>query len=155
MKIAIALFGMLVMLGCQTQSAREPKLDKEVVVSEGAPKAIGPYSQAIRVGNTLYLSGQIAIDPETGKMVSDDIQAQTHQVLDNIQAVLDEAGFSLSDVVQSKVFLADLNDYAAMNEVYGAYFKEHPPARAAVQVARLPLDALVEIMVTAVRLENQ
>jgi len=155
MKIVLAFFGMLVMLGCQTQSAREPQLDKEVVVTQGAPKAIGPYSQAIRVGNTLYLSGQIAIDPGTGEMVGDDIQAQTRQVLDNIQAVLDDAGFSLSDVVQSKVFLADLNDYAAMNEVYGAYFKEHPPARAAVQVARLPLDALVEIMVTAVRLEHQ
>ncbi|MFQ5652910.1 MAG: RidA family protein [bacterium] len=128
-------------------------VEKEIIASDKAPKAIGPYSQAVRVGNTIYLSGQIAIDPATGKMVPGGIEAQTHQVLQNIQAVLEEAGFSLQDVVQSKVFLADLEHYRAMNEVYGTYFTTAPPARAAVQVARLPLDALVEIMVTAVSTE--
>ncbi len=125
--------------------------DKEVISSENAPAAIGPYSQAIRAGNTLYLAGQIAIDPATGKMSEGGVEDQTHRVLKNIQAVLKEAGFTIADVVQSQVFLSDLNNYGAMNGVYATYFKDNPPARAAVQVARLPLDALVEIMVTAVR----
>lgn len=130
----------------------EPQpVEREVVVSEKAPKAIGPYSQAIRVGNTLYLAGQIAIDPATGEFIVGGIEEQTHQVLKNIAAVLEEAGFSLNDVVQSQVFLSDLNNYSAMNAVYGTYFKDAPPARAAVQVARLPLDAMVEVMVTAVK----
>jgi len=124
---------------------------RQVVSSDDAPGAIGPYSQAIQVGETLYLSGQIALDPATGKMVEGGIEAETLQVLKNIEAVLREAGFSPRDVVQSKVFLADLNEYAAMNAVYATLFDEAPPARAAVEVARLPLDARVEIMVTAVR----
>ena len=128
-----------------------PLADREIISTDNAPAAIGPYSQAIRVGNTLYLAGQIAIDPATGEMVAGGIEAQTHGVLKNIEAVLNAAGFSLNDVVQAQVFLADLNDYSAMNEVYASYFQEVKPARAAVQVARLPKDALVEIMVTAVR----
>lgn len=137
----------VLLIGC---GARQPA-DKEVISSENAPAAIGPYSQAIRAGNTLYLAGQIAIDAATGKMIEGGVEDQTHRVLQNIQAVLEEAGFTISDVVQSQVFLADLNDYGVMNGVYATYFKKNPPARAAVQVARLPLDALVEIMVTAVR----
>ncbi len=137
----------VLLIGC---SAQQPA-DKEVISSENAPAAIGPYSQAIRAGNTLYLAGQIAIDPATGKMIEGGVEDQTHRVLQNIQAVLEEAGFTISDVVQSQVFLSDLNNYGAMNGVYATYFKDDPPARAAVQVARLPLDALVEIMVTAVR----
>ncbi len=137
----------VLLIGC---GARQPA-DKEVISSEKAPAAIGPYSQAIRAGNTLYLAGQIAINPATGKMIEGGVEDQTHRVLQNIQAVLEEAGFTISDVVQSQVFLADLNDYGVMNGVYATYFKKNPPARAAVQVARLPLDALVEIMVTAVR----
>lgn len=137
----------VLLIGC---GARQPA-DKEVISSENAPAAIGPYSQAIRAGNTLYLAGQIAIDAATGKMIEGGVEDQTHRVLKNIQAVLEEAGFTISDVVQSQVFLADLNDYGVMNGVYATYFKKNPPARAAVQVARLPLDALVEIMVTAVR----
>lgn len=137
----------VLLIGC---GARQPA-DKEVISSEKAPAAIGPYSQAIRAGNTLYLAGQIAIDAATGKMIEGGVEDQTHRVLKNIQAVLEEAGFTISDVVQSQVFLADLNDYGVMNGVYATYFKKNPPARAAVQVARLPLDALVEIMVTAVR----
>ncbi len=137
----------VLLIGC---GARQPA-DKEVISSENAPAAIGAYSQAIRAGNTLYLAGQIAIDAATGKMIEGGVEDQTHRVLQNIQAVLKEAGFTISDVVQSQVFLADLNDYGVMNGVYATYFKKNPPARAAVQVARLPLDALVEIMVTAVR----
>lgn len=138
------LWMILILGGCGPQS-----LDREVISTSGAPAAIGPYSQAIRVGNMVYLAGQIAIEPQTGKMVEGGIEEQTHQVLTNIQAVLTAAGASLDDVVQSQVFLSDLNNYAAMNQVYGSYFTEAAPARAAVQVARLPLDAMVEIMVTA------
>lgn len=125
--------------------------DREVISTDRAPAAIGPYSQAIRVGDTLYVSGQIAIDPATGEMVRDGIEAETRQVLTNIRNILEAAGFKGSDVVQSKVFLADLDDYAAMNAIYAETFGESPPARAAVQVARLPLDARVEIMVVAVK----
>ncbi|MFQ5752198.1 MAG: RidA family protein [bacterium] len=129
--------------------------DREVIATKDAPAAIGPYSQAIRVGNTLYLAGQIPIDPSTGKLVEGGITEQTQQVLSNIQAVLNAAGFSMKDVVQSQVFLSDLSNYAAMNTVYGSYFKEAPPARAAVQAARLPKDALLEIMVTAVKTNSE
>ncbi len=137
----------VLLIGCNAQQ----QADKEVISSDNAPAVIGPYSQAIRAGNALYLAGQIAIDPATGKMIDGGVEEQTHRVLQNIQAVLQEAGFQISDVVQSQVFLSDLNHYAAMNGVYATYFKEEPPARAAVQAARLPLDALVEIMVTAVK----
>ncbi len=150
MKRFVRLLLAAALMGCQAQSP-DQTAGREVVVTELAPKAIGPYSQAIRVGNAVYLSGQIALDPETGKMIEGGVEAQTHRVLQNIQAVLAAAGFSLEDIVQSQVFLADLGDYAAMNAVYSAYFKTAPPARAAVQVARLPLDARVEIMVTAVK----
>ena len=126
-------------------------VEKQIVSTADAPKAIGPYSQAVQVGNTLYLSGQIAIDPATGQMIEGDTKAQTTRVLENIKGVLNAAGFSLQDVVQSQVFLGDLSDYAAMNEAYNSFFLEKFPARAAVQVARLPLDARVEIMVTAVK----
>jgi 2-iminobutanoate/2-iminopropanoate deaminase len=147
MKKTILLLSLV--LGCAAQPVEEA--EKEVISTQNAPAVIGPYSQAIRVGNTIYLSGQIAIDPATGKMLQGGIEEQTRQVLDNIQAVLSSAGFTLKDVVQSQVFLSDLNHYGAMNGVYATYFKDQPPARAAVQVARLPLDALVEIMVTAVK----
>ncbi len=149
MKKIIIICSLVLFVGCETK-----QLDKEVIATESAPAAIGPYSQAIRVGNTVYLAGQIAIDPANGKMIEGGIEEETQQVLKNIQAVLDAAGFSIDDVVQSKVFLSDLNNYAAMNKIYGSYFKKAPPARAAMQVARLPLDALVEIMVTAVKTDN-
>jgi len=144
--VLLSLCLSLFLSGCAASSH-----GREVVASPDAPAAIGPYSQAIQVGDTIWLSGQIALDPSTGAMVEGGIEAQTHLVLKNARAVLEAAGFTLSDVVQSQVFLADLDDYAAMNGVYAEYFDEAPPARAAVQVARLPLDALVEIMVTAVR----
>ncbi|TKJ33950.1 MAG: hypothetical protein CEE38_19085 [Planctomycetes bacterium B3_Pla] len=145
-KILLPFCSIVFLTGCAAQP-----LDREVIATKDAPAAIGPYSQAIRVGNTLYLAGQIAIDPATGNFVTGGIEEQTHQVLKNIQAVLRAAGFSISDVVQSHVFLSDLNNYAAMNAVYATYFQESPPARAAIQAAHLPKDALIEIMVTAVK----
>ena len=121
---------------------------KRVISTNKAPKAIGPYSQAIQVNNTLYLAGQIALDPLTGKMVENKIDIQTHRVMSNLEAVLSEAGFSFDDVVQTQVFLSDLNHYKPMNEIYAEYFSNKPPARAVVQ-AVLPRDALVEIMMVA------
>ena len=121
---------------------------KRVISTDNAPQAIGPYSQAIQVNNTLYLAGQIALDPLTGKMVEDKIDIQTHRVMTNLEAVLSEAGFSFDDVVQTQVFLSDLNHYKPMNEIYAEYFSNKPPARAVVQ-AVLPRDALVEIMMVA------
>ena len=117
----------------------------EVVSTENAPGAIGPYSQAIKVNGMVFCSGQIPIDPASGQFVSDDIAAQTEQVLKNLDAVLRAAGSSLGSVVKTTVFLADMNDFAAMNDVYGKYFTENKPARATVQAARLPRDAKVEI----------
>lgn len=123
---------------------------KEIVSTENAPGAIGPYSQAIKTGGLVFCSGQIPIDPATGNFVSDDIAGQTEQVLKNLSAVLEAAGSNLSGVVKTTVFLADMNDFAAMNEVYGKYFSENKPARATVQAARLPRDARVEIDCIAV-----
>ncbi len=122
---------------------------KQAVSSPDAPKAIGPYSQAVRAGQLLFLSGQVPLDPATGLMVDGDIAAQTRRVFENLGAVLQAGGRSFSDVVRTTVFLADMNDFAAMNEVYGQYFSEPYPARATVQVARLPKDARVEIDVIA------
>ena len=134
-----------------TQVAMAEPQTKIVISTENAPKAVGPYSQAIQVGNTLYLAGQIAINPKTGKMEHGSIQQQTTQVLNNVKAVLEASGYSLENVVQSQVFLTDLENYKAMNEVYAQFFVTQPPARAAVEVSRLPLNALVEIMVIAAK----
>ena len=122
-----------------------------VISTKAAPQAIGPYSQAIEANGTLYISGQIPRDPTTMEFVSDEVEAQTHQCLKNIQAILEEAGYSLNNVVKCGIFLADMNDFATVNEVYGQYFNEHKPARACVQVARLPRDAKVEIEAIAVK----
>ena len=118
---------------------------KQAVSSPDAPKAIGPYSQAVRAGQLLFLSGQVPLDPATGEIVSGDIAAQTRRVFENLAAVLKAGGRSFSDVVRTTVFLADMNDFAEVNKVYGSYFSEPYPARATVQVARLPKDARVEI----------
>lgn len=117
----------------------------EQVSTENAPGAIGPYSQAIKAGGMVFCSGQIPIDPATGEFVSQDVTEQTEQVLKNLTAVLEAAGTSLDKVVKTGVFLADMNDFAAMNEVYARYFNANKPARATVQAARLPRDARVEI----------
>jgi 2-iminobutanoate/2-iminopropanoate deaminase len=118
---------------------------KQVIASGGAPKAIGPYSPAIRAGDLLFISGQIPIDPATGNLVDGDIAAQTRRVLDSIGALLKAAGLSFGDVVRTTIFLADINDFGTVNTVYGTYFTEPYPARATVQVARLPKDSRVEI----------
>lgn len=120
-------------------------MSKEVIRSDAAPLPIGPYSQAIRAGGLLFLAGQIPLDPATGQMAAGDIKTQTRRVLQNLAAVLEAAGSSMDRVVKTTVFLKDMNDFGAMNEEYTSFFKELPPARSTVQVARLPRDALVEI----------
>ena len=122
---------------------------KAAISSGAAPKAIGPYSPAVRAGRLLFVSGQIPLDPATGQMVGGDVAAQTRRVLDNIGALLTAGERSFADVVRTTIFLADMNDFAAVNDVYGQYFSEPYPARATVQVARLPKDARVEIDVIA------
>ena len=118
---------------------------RQAVSTEAAPKAIGPYSQAVRAGALLFLAGQVPLDPATGSLVPGDVAAQTHRVMRNLEAVLEAAGSSLDAVVKTTIYLADLGDFKAVNEVYGSYFTPPAPARATVQVARLPLDARVEI----------
>ncbi len=127
-------------------------MSKTVIATSSAPAAIGPYSQAIRTGDTLYTSGQVGFDPATGVFVPGGIAEQTVQVLENLKAILTEAGFSFAQVVKTTVFLSDMNNFAAMNEVYARYLAPEgvaAPARSTVEVARLPKDALVEIEVIA------
>ena len=120
-------------------------MPREAIVSAGAPKAVGPYSAAVRSGGLLFLSGQIPLDPVSGQMVQGDVQAATRRVMDNLGALLASAGLSFASVVRTTIFLADMNDFAAVNEVYGSYFSEPYPSRATVQVAALPKGARVEI----------
>lgn len=120
-------------------------MNKEIVSTDNAPGAIGPYSQAIKAGGMVFCSGQIPIDPATGEFVSDIVAEQTEQVLKNLSEVLKAAGSGLDQVVKTTVFIADMNDFAEMNEVYSRFFSENKPARATVQAARLPRDAKVEI----------
>ena len=122
---------------------------KQAVASASAPKAIGPYSQAIRAGHLVFVSGQIPLDPATGTIVEGDIAKQTRRVMENLAAVLAAAGLSFAHVVRTTIFLADMNDFSTVNEAYGKYFAEPYPARATVQVARLPRDVRVEIDVIA------
>lgn len=123
---------------------------KKIITTENAPKALGPYSQAIMVGNTLYVSGQIPFVPETMTLVSEDIQAQTRQSIENIKAIVNEAGGELSDIVKVNVFVKNIEDFDKINEVYAEYFNEAKPARALVEVARLPRDVKIEIEAIAV-----
>lgn len=118
---------------------------RQVISTGSAPKAIGPYSQAIRAAGLLFLSGQVPLDPATGTMIEGDIAKQTERVLENLKAVLTAAGSSLERAVKTTVFLKDMSDFAAMNEVYGRYFPSDPPARSTVEAARLPKDARVEM----------
>lgn len=120
-------------------------MTKEVISTDNAPAAVGPYSQAIRVGNMVFTAGQVAINPATGKMAGEDAASQADQVLKNVKAVLEAAGSSLEKVVKATVFLQNMGDYTAVNEVYARYFPNDPPARSAVEVAALPRSALVEI----------
>ncbi|MCG8410309.1 MAG: RidA family protein [Bacteroidales bacterium] len=123
---------------------------KKIIFTENAPKAIGPYSQAIEINGTLYISGQVPVNPATGKM-PEGIKEQTKQVMENISAILTEAGYTFDDVVKSTCLLSDMDNFQAMNEVYGEYYKENPPARAAYGVVKLPLGAMVEIETIAVK----
>ena len=124
-------------------------MNREVVASEGAPAAIGPYSQAIKAGMFVFASGSLGMDPASGELVSGGVEAQTRQALNNLSAVLTQAGTSLGGVVKTTVFLADIGDYGAVNAVYAEFFPDAPPARSAVQVAALPRGAAVEIEVIA------
>jgi 2-iminobutanoate/2-iminopropanoate deaminase len=122
---------------------------KDIVTTDRGPKPIGPYSQAVKASGFLFMSGQVALDPKTGDLTGADVRQQTERVMENIKGILEAAGSNLHHVVKTTVFLKDMNDFPAMNEVYGRYFSAAPPARSTVQVARLPKDALVEIEVVA------
>lgn len=124
---------------------------KKIIATKNAPAAIGPYSQAVRAGNILFASGQLGLNPFTGEFVSDDIKEQTTQVFKNIRAILSEAGYSMDEIVKTTVFMADMGDFAAMNEIYAAQFEGDFPARSAVAVKTLPKNALVEIEIIAVK----
>lgn len=151
-KKALVILGCLVLTGSIFFSCKERShLMKKEIKTENAPKAIGPYSQAIEADGLIFASGQIAINPDTGELNTGEIEEQTHQVLTNLKGVLEAAGSSLDKVVKCTVFLQDLNDYTRMNAVYGKYFTAPFPARAAVQVARLPKDVKVEIEAIAIK----
>lgn len=124
---------------------------KKIIQTDKAPSPVGPYNQAVQVDNTIYLSGQIAIDPSTGQLIMDSIENETHQVMKNIHAVLSAAGSSFDQVVKCTIFMADMNDYSRINDVYSSYFDDqNAPAREAVEVSRLPKDVHVEISCTAI-----
>jgi len=124
---------------------------KRIIKTTEAPAAIGPYSQAVEINNTLYISGQVAIDPRSGKLVEGDIKVQTQQVLKNTEAILKSAGYTFAEVVKSTCYLTDMSDFKAMNEVYAHFYFENQPARAAFAVKEQPLDALIEIDTVAVK----
>jgi len=126
-------------------------VEKQVIMSTGAPKAVGPFSQAILAGNTLYVSGQLPLDPVTGQMDTLDMEAEIRRVMANLEAVLKEAGMSYHDIVKATIFMTDIRNYGLINSVYGEYFKDAPPAREAFQVVALPKGAHVEISCIAVK----
>ena len=128
---------------------------KTVISTPGAPKAIGPYSQAIKFGKTLFTAGQIPIDPETNEVITGDIKAQTERVMKNLEAILTSTGMNFTHVVKTTVYLSDLKEFPAMNEVYELYFSSQPPARTTVQVARLPKDVGIEIDLIAIAEEQE
>ena len=126
-------------------------MEKKIITSSNAPAPIGPYSHSVLIGNTLYTSGQVAKDAATGEMMQSNIKIETAKVMENLKAILDEAQMSFANVVKTTIYCTDLNDFAAINEVYGGYFTENYPARETVQVVKLPLNANVEISVVAVK----
>jgi len=128
---------------------------RETILSNAAPAPIGPYSQAVKFGNMLFASGQVPIDPATGELVLDSIEAETTQVMKNLEAVLKAAEMDFSNVVKCSIFLSDMNNFGAVNAIYGEYFPKNPPARETVEVARLPKDVNVEISLIAIEKENK
>jgi 2-iminobutanoate/2-iminopropanoate deaminase len=126
-------------------------MEKQVINTSGAPAPIGPYNQAIKAGSTLFISGQIALNPETGQIEKDDITSETHRVMQNLRAILTEAEMDFSDVVKTTIFIMDMNDFSQINEVYGKYFSGYFPARETVQVAGLPKGVNVEISMIAIK----
>jgi len=149
-KMILFLIPLLLLAGI---SYAERAKQREVISSPNAPAAIGPFSQAIRVGNMLFISGQLGISPKTGKFAEGGFDAQARQALENHKAILTAAGFSLNDVVQCQVFVTDMNNYSRFNAIYKEYFTKDFPARAVLEVSRIPADGLVEIMMTAVKNE--
>lgn len=150
----VALLSAFVLAGCvavETRETRRPPLQRRVISTPNAPAALAAYSQGLLVGDTLYLAGQIGLDPATRELVPGGIGPETRRALENCRAVLEAAGFTLADVVQSQVFLADIGDFAAMNEVYVTFFPKDPPPRAALAVGALPRGARVEVVLTARR----
>jgi 2-iminobutanoate/2-iminopropanoate deaminase len=126
-------------------------MSKEIVFSKNAPAPIGPYSQAVKVGNVLYVSGQIALDADTGDLINENITEETHSVMKNLDAILAAAQFSFNDVVKCSIFIRNMDDFTAINEAYGQYFKSSPPARETVEVSKLPKNVNVEISCIAVK----
>ncbi|OCL27020.1 reactive intermediate/imine deaminase [Orenia metallireducens] len=126
-------------------------MGKRIIHTDQAPQAIGPYSQATELKGTLFVSGQIPINPATGELIEGDVEAQTKQVLENLKAILSEAGYDFKDVMKAEVFISDMNDFSQINEVYAEYFAKEPPARACVEVSRLPKDVKVEIALIAMK----
>jgi 2-iminobutanoate/2-iminopropanoate deaminase len=126
-------------------------MSKEIIFSNDAPAPIGPYSQAVKTGNTLYLSGQIALDPVTGELINENITEETHAVMKNMDAVLRAGGFTFADVVKCTIFIRDMGQFGTINEAYGQYFKSNPPARETVEVSKLPKNVNVEISCIAVK----
>lgn len=120
-------------------------MDKNIISTEKAPAAIGPYSQAVKSGNFLFASGQIPIDPATGQIVEGGIEEQTRQVLENVKGLLESLGASMDNIVKTTLFISDMNDFAAINNIYASYFKQSPPARSCVEVSRLPKDVKIEM----------
>lgn len=142
----------LTLTGCVATTRIGDELpERRIIATDKAPAAIAAYSQGVQVGNTLYLAGQIGMDPATRELAPGGIEAETRQALDNCKAVLEAAGFTLQDVTQVQVLLADINDYNALNQIYVTYFPKDPPARAAYAVAALPRGARVEVLMTAVK----
>lgn len=142
--LGVVLAALLALGGCAADAG-----GRSVVVTDAAPLPVGPYSQGVRFGDTLYLAGQVGLDPSTRRLAGGGAAGEVRQALLNLGAVLEAAGYEFADVVQAQVFLADLEDYAALNAVWSEFFPVDPPARAAVQVAALPLDARVEILLVA------
>lgn len=151
----IFLGGFILMVWADWLNEDDSEIIRQTIETENAPEAVGPYSQAIQVDETLYLAGQVGLDPQSGELVSDSLHLQVWQAMDNLEAVLDAAGFSMADVVEVQVFMTDIDQYTQFNELYENYFNTSPPARAVVEVSRLPLDAKIEIKMTAVKSKRE